>query len=105
MNDSFDKPWQFSANVDNQKIKVCNEQIRITSGDQFYKLVFEVDDAFKQVVNVLPRALDDFVQHNVSLNNGSLGLFGEITNKMRDGGYESTFDMINQDTFSKYIGF
>ena len=62
---SFNRQWAFTA----KDKKYFNPRIREISGDQFYKIVFGIDDAFYQLINALPKALEDYMKnHNTVLN-------------------------------------
>ncbi|MEK4298868.1 Eco47II family restriction endonuclease [Oceanobacillus sp. FSL W8-0428] len=107
---SRNEVWSFrSGSVDpikNQKPLYQHPRIRIISGDQFYKLVTGVDDAYKQLCEIIPIALNDWMSARQAKQGSSMGLFAELYHQSQKN-KRSLFEEIIYINYplSGYIGF
>lgn len=99
---SFNKTWKVSKKTDNKRI-------RLISGDHFYNLVFNSPNAFKELVDILPTVLDDYMTINKKeriLDAGNMSLFMELGNMTDNAGLGTDhWQFIKNDMFKKYLGF
>lgn len=99
---SFDKVWEFTSRGKTYR----NDKIRVISADKFYALCFGVPDAFKQLMSVLPKALDDFVIKNGTVaSGGNMTLLGQMYSLQQNTEAKSLYDVIIEQTFCDYDGF
>lgn len=99
---SFDRIWRFKA----KDRMYSNPQIHEISGDQFYSLVFGINDAFYQLISILPQALTDYMNNKTPIyNQGNLTLLNELVTMQTENSYSTLFDTIKESSFNKYIGF
>ena len=61
---SRDEEWKFTSKAENDKEKkkiYHNENIKRISGDKFYQLITGDKHAFKKLITVLPKAVEDYI--------------------------------------------
>lgn len=97
---SYNEPWVASYS----KRNYAHERVYKISGDQFYKLLTGIDDAFYKLYKVLPEAIRDFlstIEGHVEEGDSVLDEIKiEIANSDR-----TIIDQITFDNYSYYFGF
>lgn len=92
---SQDIPWKISLDGES----ISHSQIRRVSIDKFYELVTGEQEAFKQLVEVLPRVIDD-VLDSIHRN----GIENSVFEELRETD-ENTLKSLYLLSFQKYEGF
>lgn len=109
---SRDELWKFSSGPKdlNTGMRKSYEhpRIRIISGDRFWSLITGIDNAFKQICDVLPEVINDYISQNSQLQVGSsMGLFSQLYTQSQKNNRtlfeEITY--INYQDKSKYEGY
>lgn len=107
---SRDEVWSFRSGTEDpvtkQKPLYEHPRIRIISGDKFYKLVTGVDDAFKQLCEIIPTAIEEWISTKHAKQGSSMGLFAELHFQSKKN-ERSLFEEIIHINYplSRYIGF
>lgn len=100
---SFNEPWK--ASFENDSRIYFHERVFKISGDQFYKILSNQDDAFYQLYKSLPKAIDDFLKYNKdkseSIQNSALD---EIKNNISTT-KRTILDEITFENYKYYLGF
>lgn len=97
---SFEKRWEASLNGTSYK----HDRVFKISGDQFYKLLSNQDDAFYQLYKSLPQAISDFLKtYNKSETIGNSALIEIIKGVSKSK--RTILDEITFENFSYYLGF
>lgn len=108
--ESQNRIWSFrSGQVDPKtglKPLYTHPRIRIISGDQFYKLITGIDDAYKQLCEVMPKALEDWMSTRQAKQGSSMGLFAELYKESQKN-KRTLFEEIIYINYplSNYLGF
>ncbi len=98
---SFNEHWQGEINGKHKS----HPRVFKISGDQFYALLSEQDDALFQLYEALPKAINDYlksVEKDDSLNKNSA--LEEITSETEKS-KRSILDQITFENYSYYLGF
>lgn len=125
--ESKNEPWTFETtkkiinnskyvkkigkNKNNQDVyRYYNPNIRIISGDQFYNLVFNNENAFYELVERMPELLDNFMKnHKNILNIKNSSISKQFKNKLKNTNLKSKSDQeymsIAETTFNNYKNF
>ncbi|MGF1638020.1 MAG: Eco47II family restriction endonuclease [Cyclobacteriaceae bacterium] len=98
---SFNENWVGDINGK----EYSHSRVFKISGDQFYKLLSNQDDAFLQLYNALPYAIDDFLKSfdsNKEMEENSA--FSEIKDEA-ESAKRNVLTQITFDNYSYYLGF
>lgn len=100
---SQDMLW--AATLNNQYY--CHSRIRKISADKFYALATGIENAFKELCQVLPRATNDYL-NSYSENPTIVHNTNTIYNNLQQRALDNDIDFFSQlisDNFSDYNGF
>lgn len=96
---SFYEQWQVSFGKRNYN----HPNVYKISGDQFYSLLSDQEDALFQLYKALPKAVDDFL--NSMENKEKSKTSTALSEIQAQEGNRSIIDQITFDNFSYYLGF
>lgn len=97
---SFNEKWEASLNGKNY----AHDRVYKISGDQFYKLLSNQEDAFYQLYKALPKAIADYLK---PIKKAKQPINSALT-EIKDGASKSkrnVLDEITFENFSYYLGF
>lgn len=97
---SFIENWQGDINGK----EYSHSRVYKISGDQFYKLLSGEDDALFQLYNILPNAIDDFLNQNKKATKNKNSALEEISQAAKKGN-RNILNEITFENYSYYLGF